>query len=99
MQPHDLENGGISKTTPGTHSLEGCVGPSANLNSLEEAETNFSLSRFESRFLGRLVHILITIPAELSQLQHGICSLRYLFSSWDCSQGDLRSARSRVNLN
>jgi len=38
-----LETVGISETTPGTHSVEGCVGPSDYLKSLEETETKLSL--------------------------------------------------------
>ena len=76
-----LETVEISETTLGTHSVEGCVGPSADMNSLEETETKLSLPRFISRFLGLVVHSLVTIRAELSRLQHGICGLRYLLSN------------------
>lgn len=62
---------GISKTTPGTHSVEDCVDPSADMNSLEETETKLSLPRFESRFLGRVMHSLVTVLAELSGSKMG----------------------------
>ena len=38
----ELETGGINNATPGTHSAECYVGPSDNLNSLEEKETKLS---------------------------------------------------------